>query len=49
LPSSSFGDKFLTADGTLTREIMANGLHPTAKGYQIWADAIIDRVKTLMK
>ena len=43
------GDKFLTADGTLTIEIMADGLHPTAKGYQVWADAIADRVKTLMK
>ena len=43
------GNKFLTADGTLTTEIMADGLHPTPKGYQIWADAIIDRVKTLMK
>jgi lysophospholipase L1-like esterase len=43
------GDKFLTADGTLTTEVMADGLHPTAKGYQIWADAIIDRVKALMK
>src|SRR2546428_5186462 len=43
------GDKFLTADGTLTTEIMADGLHPTAKGYQIWADAIIDKVKMLMK
>jgi lysophospholipase L1-like esterase len=42
------GAKFLTADGTLTKEIMADGLHPTAKGYQIWADAIIDKVKTLM-
>jgi lysophospholipase L1-like esterase len=43
------GDKFLTADGTLTTEVMADGLHPTAKGYQIWADAIIGQVKTLMK
>src|SRR5215831_1144815 len=43
------GEKFLTPDGTLTTEIMADGLHPTAKGYQIWADAIIDKVKTLMK
>ncbi|HEX4997130.1 MAG TPA: GDSL-type esterase/lipase family protein [Terriglobia bacterium] len=43
------GDKFLTADGTLTTEVMADGLHPTAKGYQIWADAIIDDVKKLMK
>ena len=43
------GDKFLTADGTLTTEVMADGLHPTAKGYQIWADAINGQVKTLMK
>jgi N-acetylglucosamine-6-sulfatase len=43
------GDKFLTADGTLTTEIMADGLHPTAKGYQIWADAISGQVKTLMQ
>src|SRR5262250_2014816 len=43
------GDKFLTADGTLTTEIMADGLHPTAKGYQIWADAILPTVKNLMQ
>jgi lysophospholipase L1-like esterase len=43
------GDKFLTADGTLTTEIMNDGLHPTEKGYQIWADATKDRVKELMK
>ena len=43
------GSKFLTPDGTLTTEVMADGLHPTAKGYQIWADSIIDKVQTLMK
>jgi len=43
------GDKFLTADGTLTTEIMADGLHPTAKGYQVWADAILPTVKNLMQ
>jgi lysophospholipase L1-like esterase len=41
------GDKFLTADGTLTTEIMNDGLHPTAKGYEVWAAAIIDKVKEL--
>ena len=35
-----FGDKFLTPDGTLTKEIMPDFLHPSAAGYQIWADAI---------
>jgi lysophospholipase L1-like esterase len=43
------GDKFLTADGTLPIDVMADGLHPTEKGYQIWADAILPRVKELMK
>jgi lysophospholipase L1-like esterase len=43
------GDKFLTPDGRLTTEIMADGLHPTAKGYQIWADAIKDTINRLMQ
>ncbi len=43
------GDKFLTPDGTLTTEIMADGLHPTFKGYQIWTAATYDKVKDLMK
>jgi lysophospholipase L1-like esterase len=34
------GDKFLQPDGTLTKEIMGDSVHPTAKGYEIWADAI---------
>ena len=43
------GAKFLQPDGTLSTEVMADGLHPTAKGYQIWADAIRDDVKRLMQ
>jgi len=43
------GDKFLAPDGTLPADVMPDGLHPNAKGYQIWADAITDRVKSLMK
>jgi lysophospholipase L1-like esterase len=34
------GDKFLQPDGTLTADIMPDFLHPSAKGYVIWADAI---------
>jgi lysophospholipase L1-like esterase len=34
------GDKFLQPDGTLTPEIMPDFLHPSTKGYVIWADAI---------
>ncbi len=35
-----FGDKFLQPDGTISRDVMPDFLHPNAKGYQIWADAI---------
>jgi lysophospholipase L1-like esterase len=35
-----FGDKFLQPDGSITKDIMPDFLHPSAKGYQIWADAI---------
>jgi lysophospholipase L1-like esterase len=38
------GDKFLQPDGTLPKEVMPDGIHPSAKGYQIWADAIQDVV-----
>ena len=43
------GDKFLEADGTLTKEIMPDFLHLSAKGYQIWADAISPKLAELMK
>jgi lysophospholipase L1-like esterase len=34
------GPKFLTADGTLTKEIMPDFLHPNSHGYEIWAAAM---------
>ena len=43
------GKKFLEEDGTLTREIMPDFLHPNAKGYQIWADATEPSIAELMK
>jgi beta-glucosidase len=43
------GQKFLSPDGTISTEIMADGLHPTAKGYVIWGDAVKDRLAELMK
>lgn len=42
------GDKFLTPDKMLGKDIMPDALHPNAKGYQIWAEAIIDPVKRLL-
>ncbi len=41
-------DKFLTADGTLPKDIMPDLLHPNEKGYQIWAEAIEPTVSRLM-
>ena len=44
-----FGKSLLQPDGTITPEIMPDLLHPSAKGYKIWADAIqpiIDKVLT---
>ncbi len=43
------GAKFLAADGTLPKDIMPDFLHPNEKGYQIWADAIVDKVKQLLQ
>jgi len=42
------GDKFLTPDGVLTQEIMPDYLHPNAKGYEIWAEAIEPKVVELL-
>ena len=43
------GAKFLGLDGTLSRDIMPDLLHPNEKGYQIWADAIEPTLSQLMK
>ena len=43
------GPKFLTPEGILNRDIMADLLHPTAKGYEIWAAAVKDKLAELMK
>jgi lysophospholipase L1-like esterase len=43
------GDRFLDGDGTLTKEIMPDALHPNDKGYQIWADAIQPALDEMMK
>ena len=43
------GEQFLSPDGTISTEIMADGLHPTAKGYVIWGDAVKDKLAELMK
>ena len=43
------GPKFLEPDGTLSRDVMPDLLHPNARGYQIWADAIREPLAQLLK
>ena len=43
------GQKFLKPDGTLTVEIMKDRLHLTPLGYQIEADAIREKLASLVK
>jgi len=39
---------FIEADGTLSKEIMPDLLHPNKKGYQIWAEAMESKIAELM-
>ena len=43
------GSKFLEPDGTLSRDIMPDLLHPSERGYQIWAEAMEDTLAGMMK
>lgn len=42
------GDKFLNADGTLSKEVMPDLLHLNEKSYATWAEAIEPKLKELM-
>ncbi|HEY2828193.1 MAG TPA: GDSL-type esterase/lipase family protein [Pirellulales bacterium] len=42
------GPKFLDAEGVLSKDIMPDYLHPNAKGYEIWAEAIEPKVAELL-
>ena len=43
------GAKFLGADGTITRTMMGDFLHPTQLGYEIWAEAVEPWMKSHLK
>jgi lysophospholipase L1-like esterase len=42
------GSVFLEPDRTISRDIMADSLHPTAAGYERWAKAVIDPITAMM-
>jgi len=37
----SVGDRFMNADGSISKEIMPDALHLTPKGYEMWAEALV--------
>ncbi len=43
------GAKFLDAGGNISKDIMSDALHPTTKGYEIWAEAVKEPLANLMK
>jgi lysophospholipase L1-like esterase len=43
------GDRFLDAEGNIPKDVMPDLLHPSAKGYEIWADAIREPLKQLLQ
>lgn len=43
------GSRFLEADGTLSRDIMPDLLHPSERGYQIWAEAMQNTLAGMLK
>jgi lysophospholipase L1-like esterase len=42
------GKGFLDANGVIARDIMSDSLHPTEKGYEIWAKAVIEPITAMM-
>ena len=42
------GDHFLEPDGSISTEVMADALHPTERGYEIWADAVMPTFTELL-
>ncbi len=42
-----FGSQLIEADGSLSKEIMPDYLHLSAKGYEIWAKAIEPKLKEM--
>jgi beta-glucosidase len=43
------GSKFLDEKGELPKDIMPDKLHPTEKGYKIWAEAMQPLLDEMMK
>lgn len=43
------GDKFLDDQGYIPQDVMSDALHPSTKGYEIWAEAVNSKLRSLME
>ena len=43
------GARFLNSDGNIPADVMSDALHPSSKGYEIWADAVATTLSKLME
>ncbi len=43
------GKAFVNTDGSISAEVMGDYLHPTPKGYALWAEAMEPTLKKLLK
>ena len=51
IPNVTFidiGPKFLDDKGSLSKEMMPDSTHPSEKGHEIWAEAIVPTLKEMM-
>jgi lysophospholipase L1-like esterase len=42
------GAEFLDANGNIPADVMSDGLHPSTRGYEIWAEAVAEPLARLM-
>jgi lysophospholipase L1-like esterase len=43
------GNVFLDSSGTIALDVMSDGLHPTTKGYELWAEAVKEPLAALLQ
>jgi len=43
------GAQAASLNGSISPEIMSDGFHPTAAGYEIWGNTVKDKLAELMK
>lgn len=44
-----YGGLFLAPDGSISAELMGDFLHPTTKGYEVWASAMLPDIRKLLQ